>query len=176
MHQEIFTFTQKNGKLVKYTVWINEDQENFRIVLDDNKWYSYFGFENIGDAVFQVLEPTHKKMWPNNPEYQLLSLESLDQEVVILDNGGETFDRYSAIFINQQVMQDDYPGLVWYVGMSENPYHPQGFGQHGETKLNHDDPNEIAKEKAHWGKRIKISDLPEKARHLVISEILDMNQ
>lgn len=40
--------------------------------------------------------------------------------VGLYDNGGETFDRYTAVYDS-----DDYQ---WYRGMSDNPFHPQGFG------------------------------------------------
>ncbi len=46
--------------------------------------------------------------------------------VRLFDNNGETFDRYTAIY------RDDETGETWYRGMSENPFHPQGFGQCGE--------------------------------------------
>lgn len=45
--------------------------------------------------------------------------------VRLFDNGGETFDRYTAVYET-----DD--GETWYRGMSENPFHPQGFGQCGD--------------------------------------------
>lgn len=45
--------------------------------------------------------------------------------VTLYDNGGETLDRYTAIFVTAD-------GESWYIGMSEHPFHPQGFGQHGE--------------------------------------------
>lgn len=44
--------------------------------------------------------------------------------VVIYDNGGATFDRYTFVFVDPDV-PDNF--LVW--GASENPSHPQGFGQ-----------------------------------------------
>lgn len=100
----------------------------------------------------------------------------MENEVVILDNNSETFDRYTCIFINQNVMQEGYEGLVWYVGMSENPYHPQGFGQHGEIQIPVGySSDEIAIEFAHLGQQIKISELPEKAKQLVIQELDDMS-
>ena len=40
-------------------------------------------------------------------------------KTIILDNKGETFDRYTIILPNG----DCY-------GASENPFHPQGFGQY----------------------------------------------
>lgn len=44
----------------------------------------------------------------------------------LYDNGGETMDRYTALFEHVE------SGYRWYLGMSEHPFHPQGFGQHGE--------------------------------------------
>lgn len=44
----------------------------------------------------------------------------------LYDNGGETLDRYTALFAHLE------SGETWYLGMSEHPFHPQGFGQHGE--------------------------------------------
>lgn len=74
------------------------------------------------------------------------------------DNGGETADRYTVVYTRTA----DY----FYVGMSENPYHPQGFGQHGEGK---DGPIDRPKY-AHLGKRISFHDLPAECRKLVRSD------
>lgn len=41
-------------------------------------------------------------------------------ELLVYDNGGETADRYTIL----NILTGDY----W--GASENPYHPQGFGQY----------------------------------------------
>lgn len=43
--------------------------------------------------------------------------------ITVLDNGGKTFDRYT--IINRKT------GDVW--GASENPFHPQGFGQYSHN-------------------------------------------
>jgi hypothetical protein len=65
----------------------------------------------------------------------------------IFDNGGKACDRYTLI-------TDDA-----IFGFDENPFHPQGFGQYcgdwegGTTE--------------HLGKRIQITDLPERARQYV---------
>lgn len=40
--------------------------------------------------------------------------------IIVLDNGGETWDRYTII--------DLYTGDMW--GASARPFHPQGFGQY----------------------------------------------
>lgn len=42
------------------------------------------------------------------------------KNIIVLDNGGETFDRYTII--------DKVTGDM--IGASDNPFHPQGFGQH----------------------------------------------
>lgn len=42
------------------------------------------------------------------------------KNLLILDNGGETFDRYTII--------NEIDGEM--IGASFNPFHPQGFGQH----------------------------------------------
>lgn len=42
------------------------------------------------------------------------------KNVIVLDNGGETFDRYTII--------DKATGDM--IGSSDCPFHPQGFGQH----------------------------------------------
>ena len=49
----------------------------------------------------------------------------------IYDNGGKTCDRYTVIYTPYTLDGDTY---FPYVGMSEAPFHPQGFGQHGELR------------------------------------------
>jgi hypothetical protein len=44
--------------------------------------------------------------------------------VSVLDNGGETFDRYTLSFLS-----DDGEDSFMY-GASENPFHPCGFGMY----------------------------------------------
>ena len=44
----------------------------------------------------------------------------MKNNIIILDNGGETFDRYTIIDRNTGEM----------VGASTNPFHPLGFGQY----------------------------------------------
>jgi hypothetical protein len=49
--------------------------------------------------------------------------------------------------------------------MSEHPFHPQGFGQHGEAGDPIDRPAY-----GHIGKRIKFEDLPEDCKRLVLMD------
>jgi len=54
----------------------------------------------------------------DHEETELLGNPFAHCRVEIYDNGGETFDRFTII------LDDDY-----VFGMSENPFHPQGFSQ-----------------------------------------------
>jgi hypothetical protein len=85
----------------------------------------------------------------------------------VYDNGGPdreggSIDRYTVVFTG------NYPGrggLCRYVGMSGAPFHPQGFGQHGESETIIDRPTY-----GHLGKKITFADLPEDCQRLVISD------
>lgn len=79
----------------------------------------------------------------------------------IWDNGGESFDQYTVVFTKKS-----NAGNFMYVGMSENPFSPQGFGQHGETQY----PNGGK----HLGKRIKFDQLPEDCQKLVIQDYKEL--
>lgn len=70
------------------------------------------------------------------------------------DNGGETADRYTVIYKKEGD----------YVGMSSEPFHPQGIGQHGEGCQ----PGE------HLGKLIYFGDLPEDCQKLVASDMKEV--
>lgn len=82
----------------------------------------------------------------------------------IYDNGGETLDRYTVLFTKKRV-DGEFIGL----GMSENPAHPQGFGQHFTSAEILDYP-----QSSHLGKRIKFEDLPEDCQRLVIEDYKDI--
>lgn len=75
----------------------------------------------------------------------------------IYDNGGETFDRYTVIYMDDLC---PYTSLYTARGMSENPSHPQGFGQICEAE-----PGE------HLGKEIDFTDLPEPCQRMVLSDL-----
>lgn len=67
----------------------------------------------------------------------------------IYDNGGKTFDRYTIIPARWDKRHAERDGLFTCIGASENPFHPQGFGQHS-----------TAMPGPHLGKRIHWNDLP----------------
>lgn len=92
----------------------------------------------------------------------------------VYDNGGETFDRYTCVFTKKACTNTHGDRWFQYVGMSANPFHPQGFGQHGESDRRPVDKPTYS----HLGKKIKFEDLPEDCRKLVISdykELWDIN-
>ena len=69
------------------------------------------------------------------------------------DDGGKSVDRYTVVYMDQP--ESGYKHYAC-VGMSANPFHPQGVGQHS-----------IATVGRHLGKRIQFEDLPEDCRELV---------
>ena len=65
----------------------------------------------------------------------------LPRYVRCYDNGGKTFDRFTVVFSgnyrsipNRRCRAKNGPLDFQNVGMSESPFHPQGFGQHGEKQ------------------------------------------
>lgn len=97
----------------------------------------------------------------------------------VYDNDGRSFDRYTAVFTGRAAPMK-VPGRAnqWpYLGMSERPCHPQGFGQHGHTDHQPCDVNEhgwapAVGRKNHLGKRIEFADLPEDCRRLVFDDYI----
>jgi hypothetical protein len=80
----------------------------------------------------------------------------------IWDNKGASFDQYTVCYDETEVtsMVDGPADTLFCVGMSEHPFHPQGFGQHSSAI-----PGE------HLGKRIKFTDLPEDCQKLIIQDL-----
>lgn len=96
------------------------------------------------------------------------------------DNGGESFDRYTVVFTGRYTHKTG--GKFWYIGMSEHPFHPQGFGQHGELDFQCDTRGENGNRgwpptigrSCHIGKRIHFIDLPKDCRELVTSTYMEL--
>jgi hypothetical protein len=74
----------------------------------------------------------------------------------IYDNGGKTFDRYTAVYMGWP----EGCGLYAARGMSEHPFHPQGFGQFC-----------AAMPGRHLGKRIAFAELPTDCQRLIQSDL-----
>lgn len=79
------------------------------------------------------------------------------------DNGGKTFDRYTVLYTHA----NSFYTKGWHpiVGMSEHPFHPQGFGMHEEYREIIDRPSY-----GHLGKKIKFQDLPKDCQKLVLQD------
>lgn len=75
------------------------------------------------------------------------------------DNGGETFDRYTVVFSRAKGRN--------YLAMSANPFHPQGFGNHGEGVI--DRPSY-----GHLGKKIPFTALPPDCKRAVLSDYREL--
>jgi hypothetical protein len=84
----------------------------------------------------------------------------------VYDNKGESADRYTCVYTGRYTHKTN--GAFLYVGMSANPFHPQGVDMHGES--NHmpiDKPRY-----SHLGKKIKFDELPKDCQKLVIEDYL----
>lgn len=81
-------------------------------------------------------------------------------------------DRYTVIYTGHYVGK--IPGWPCYcVGMSSNPYHPQGIGAHWEYQEMIDAKCGWAPQigrRCHLGVRIPFKDLPKECRHLVMRD------
>jgi hypothetical protein len=80
--------------------------------------------------------------------------------VACFDNGGKTMDRYTAVYLKQRAGLSLGKWFYNCVGMSANPFHPQGFGQHGTAMLGR-----------HLGKRIALNELPADCQRLVMHDL-----
>ena len=78
------------------------------------------------------------------------------KNVRIYDNGGESWDRYTAVYMNAKLPDGSYEAR----GMSAKPFHPQGFGQMGAAKCG-----------KHLGKRISFDELPADCQKLVLRDM-----
>lgn len=81
------------------------------------------------------------------------------------DNGGKSFDRYTCVFTKAKGFH--------YLGMSENPFHPQGFVTHDQGKDGPIDKPSYS----HLGKKIDFDLLPEDVQKCIIEtykELWDM--
>jgi hypothetical protein len=58
-------------------------------------------------------------------ELQCDMCEPHGRPIRCFDNGGKTCDRFTVYYMDEP--EGQYISLL---GMSENPFHPQGFGQH----------------------------------------------
>ena len=77
--------------------------------------------------------------------------------LAIYDNGGKTFDRYTVVY--NEPYDERYPRLLECLGMSANPFDPQGIGQHSSAMRG-----------SHLGKLIYWKDLPADCQRAVLQD------
>lgn len=83
------------------------------------------------------------------------------------DNGGKTADRYTVVFTGRY--RHKTLGECLYLGASSEPFHPQGFGQHGSAPSAIDYPTY-----GHLGKKVAFTQLPEDVRKLATATYRDL--
>ena len=92
---------------------------------------------------------------------QRLMPEGIPKYIRCYDNGGESFDRFTVVYTGNYAKRKGCD----YVGMSEHPFRPQGFGQHGWDREVIDRPAY-----SHLGRKVTFQDLPEDCKRLVLND------
>ena len=95
-----------------------------------------------------------KKVWRKSRK------DYTDGVLGIYDNNGKSFDRYTVVYDPWE-----YQGkLIFpYLAMSDNPFHPQGFAQHGELSFRYT--------KQSGEKVINFSELPVDCQKVIESDL-----
>jgi hypothetical protein len=92
----------------------------------------------------------------------------LGRPISVWDCGEKFADRYTVVYLDTE----DARGNVQYAGMSASPFHPQGFGQHGEMPLF------MVACQGRGGafkKRIRFVELPDDCKKLVQQDLKEMS-
>lgn len=88
-------------------------------------------------------------------------------------DNGEVGDRYTVCYGGRY--RHKTGGASWYVGMSAEPFHPQGIGQHGESPKSVDANKwgfyPMIGRKNHLGTRIRFDQLPDDCQKLVMTDL-----
>lgn len=94
-------------------------------------------------------------------------LDDVATKIACYDNGGKSADRYTVAYLEDVQDQPWVRGRKQYscVGMSAEPFHPQGVGQHSTCMLGR-----------HLGKKIAFADLPEDCQRLVLRDLYGENK
>lgn len=77
---------------------------------------------------------------------------------------GKVADRYTVVFLDTR----DERGRVQYLGMSADPFHPQGVGMHGEMLIQH---VAYRGRGGVFDKRIQFADLPPDCQRAVLRDL-----
>lgn len=78
------------------------------------------------------------------------------EKIRVYDNEGKTFDRFTVVYMNERERDGSYAAR----GMSEHPFHPNGFGQYCSAIPGR-----------HLGKRIPFEALPADCKKLVLMDL-----
>jgi hypothetical protein len=82
------------------------------------------------------------------------------KHIRIFDNGGKTADRYTVVYLSMPDSRDIFHRQTFEsLGMSAEPFHPQGVGMHG-----------AAIPGSHLGKRIRWEQLPVDCQKAVLQD------
>lgn len=115
---------------------------------------TYYGYTKV-----ESVEDYLAEFGSTHPELREELMVQLKPNIRCYDSGGEFFDRYTVIYLDEPERGRD---TFTAVGMSEHPFHPQGFGQHC-----------TATSGRHLGKLIAFEDLPEDCQKLVKRDLGD---
>lgn len=105
---------------------------------------------------------------------QNLMPDGIPRYIRCYDNGGTeqggSIDRYTVVFTGRYSTRGskrntDRTSNFIHLAMNAAPFHPQGFGQHGESDHPIDRP-----QYRHLGKKIRFEDLPEDCKTLVLQD------
>ena len=92
----------------------------------------------------------------------MTATKPIDDRIRVYDTGPGTWcDRYTVVYLETKFVDARHGRGYQFIGMNSEPFHPQGFGQHGE----------VFRLGKHLGKRIKFADLPGKCQRLVLSDL-----
>lgn len=83
---------------------------------------------------------------------------SASGRVKVYDNGGRSFDRYTAVYVGQPCGG----GLFEARSLSHNPLGPQGFNQFTEVA-----------DGSHLGKRVPLNALPDDVQRAIYLDLTD---
>lgn len=110
--------------------------------------------------------------------------KGLPKYVRCYDNGGESADRYTVVYtgkyrtLGTKRGGERVNGWFQYVGMSAEPFHPQGVGMHGEhpqqIDVNKSGFAPAMGRKNHLGTRIPFTSLPKDCQKLVLSDYREL--
>lgn len=116
-----------------------------------------YGETVIGACEKPIRKAKHRAYEPDGtPKY-----------IRVYDNGGETADRYFCQFTHRP--GEHFPHLM----MSENPFHPQGVGMHGDAYGNGGMPYDRPTY-SHLGKRVRdFWSLPDAVRRCIMQDYVE---